>query len=458
MSTQLILRQKSPNGQTRTWKLRPAQERLSFGASRLADLISVDPHTAGIEGVFAYQGNQWVYISMKETSAQSDLSPITLLKGEGKITVGAQEISFTTIEREEKLLRDLENNEYQTGQDDYRLLVAKKDGRIIGTLVLKPDETAPKGFYTEGVQVIEKNVRLEDLKDIAHQDMKFYLQNANKKETGVIAVLTVLFMMAALFGPQKEQQPLVEVMPKVATKIVLKKDIKPKKQEKKVAAQPTPTPSPTKSANNGSPTKTTVTNTIVGGRISQLLGKVSAQAAKSANVFVATGKKADEGASGRALAAVGNIDRAGTDWGAQGKSNATGVATAGQAGGRGIGSNLSQGKIGSAGVGLIEDESEVIGGLDPEIIAQYIRSQLGQILYCYERQLSAQPDLYGKVAVKFTIGPNGGVEARAINNSTLKNSTVEGCILSKIANWKFPAPQGGTKVLVTYPFMFKSTN
>ena len=119
---------------------------------------------------------------------------------------------------------------------------------------------------------------------------------------------------------------------------------------------------------------------------------------------------------------------------------------------------LAAGGTGSGGVGLIEEEGEITGGLDREIIAQYIKSKLGQILYCYERQLSAKPDLFGKVAVKFTIGPSGQVEQQLIGDTTLKNATVEGCILNRVAAWKFPAPQGGTRVLVTYPFLFKSTN
>ena len=109
-------------------------------------------------------------------------------------------------------------------------------------------------------------------------------------------------------------------------------------------------------------------------------------------------------------------------------------------------------------MGLLEDEGEITGGLDREVIAQYIKSRLGEILYCYERQLSANPDLYGKVAVKFSIAGTGAVETQRIGDTTLKNATVEGCILQKVAKWKFPTPEGGTKVLVTYPFLFKSTN
>ena len=150
----------------------------------------------------------------------------------------------------------------------------------------------------------------------------------------------------------------------------------------------------------------------------------------------------------------------GRNWNGEAVVKGSGVSTAGVGGGRGVaglGGGLGQGKTGSGGVNLIEDESEIIGGLDREVIAQYIKSQLGQILYCYERQLSATPELYGKVAVKFTISGSGQVETQSINDTTLRNTSVESCILSKVARWKFPEPRGGTKVLVTYPFLFKST-
>lgn len=459
MSTQLILKQTLPSGQTRTWRLRPAQDTLSYGASRLADLISIDPHTAGIEAIFQYQNKKWVCISMKESTAQFDSTSIQTLSGDGKVQVGNGQLTYSTIEREENLLSHLETRHYEMGQDEHRLVIAKRGQRIVYTLVLSPGEKIPEYIQSAGLELIEKPVKLEDLKNISEQKMSDYVQQVGKKETGIIFGFSLLIALAIFLGPKTEPIQVAMPPPQVVTKITLKKDIEKQQKEKK-AAQAQQQQEVTKQAQQGNPTKTAVTNTFVGGRLTQLLGKVSSQAAKSKNVFVANGKKADEGSSARALAAVGNINRAGTDWGSQGKSGPGSVSTAGQAGGRGNSglSGLSQGKIGAAGVGLLEEESEVSGGLDPEIIAQYIKSQLGQILYCYERQLSANPDLFGKVAVKFTIGPNGQVEARNINNSTLKNTNVEGCILSKIAGWKFPAPQGGTRVLVTYPFLFKSTN
>ncbi len=137
-----------------------------------------------------------------------------------------------------------------------------------------------------------------------------------------------------------------------------------------------------------------------------------------------------------------------------------GLGTAGKGGGTtgymGSGA-LSLGNVGNAEVGVLEEESEVDGGLDKEAIARVIRSQLGQIRYCYERQLSASPDLYGKILIKFTIGAAGSVVAQAIGTTSLNNAMVEGCILRRVAGWQFPSPKGGTSVLVTYPFLFKST-
>jgi TonB family protein len=119
---------------------------------------------------------------------------------------------------------------------------------------------------------------------------------------------------------------------------------------------------------------------------------------------------------------------------------------------------ISQGNIGQGDLGLIHKESQVTGGLDREVIAKYIASQKGKILYCYERQLSANPGLFGKVAVKFQIAASGAVENSQITESTINNNNVESCLLQLMATWQFPKPVGGVRVQVGYPFVFKSLN
>lgn len=195
-----------------------------------------------------------------------------------------------------------------------------------------------------------------------------------------------------------------------------------------------------------------------------LIGKISARASKTAKLIETAGVSPDSAHSGRALGIGGgsSLDKlgGGGGGGGQGSQKIAGIGTAGKGGGstgfKGTGA-LSLGNIGNAEVGVLEEETEIDGGLDKEAIARVIRSQLGQIRYCYERQLSASPDLYGKILVKFTIGAAGAVVAQAIGNTSLNNAMVEGCILRRIAEWQFPLPRGGTNVLVTYPFLFKST-
>ena len=271
-----------------------------------------------------------------------------------------------------------------------------------------------------------------------------------------------LFLFLGILAPKKETA-VAELPIKTAQNVVVKMDAKKIEKRKQAKAQAQSVPvQKTQTASAGGSRVNAMLKGAIGARISQLIGKVSATDARTANVLVTTsGQKAGEGASGRALAAIGKVDASGRNWSGEAVGSGKGVSTGGVGSGKGtagLGNGLKAGKTGSGGVGLIEEESEVTGGLDREIIAQYIKSQLGQILYCYERQLSANPDLYGKVAVKFTIAGTGQVESQLIGDTTLKSQPVEGCILNKVSKWKFPEPKGGTKVVVTYPFLFKSTN
>lgn len=195
--------------------------------------------------------------------------------------------------------------------------------------------------------------------------------------------------------------------------------------------------------------------------LSKLIGKIAKRAAQNTLKIQALGKTAEHQTS-RALASVGgSINLEKEDTASKKSFRVNKVKTKGKAGGTSAyktGSGLAKGNTGAGQVGIVEEESIVDGGLDKEVIAEYIRSKIGQIRYCYERQLSAKPELAGKVLVKFTIGSTGKVATQGVKNTTLDNSAVEGCILRRIAKWKFPTPKGGTKVVVSYPFLFKSVN
>lgn len=471
----LVVRQTLPNGSARTWRLRPDGKPVTLGKSRLAKLSSMDPASNGIEGAFEHAKGQWTWISMNQATLQQD--PVTVLKDDTVVALAGSELRFGFHVKDDTLYSKIQTAtaaEPALGTSAYELEIVKFDDRVLSTQVMKAGAKesnkarAAKLHGAGKITVVRRPIHLAATKDLTRANPGAAMDKEAKRGTLIVAVCSVLFSAGAVFGPRSSVES-VEVLPPIPRPVTISMNaVAPMKQKKgnpieQKQKSPAPSPSPSAGSQDSKPAGGKVAGmlkSVTGGRLSQLLGKVSAQAARSREVVIANGVKAGDGPSGRTLAALGRVDRGGGDWSAAANGTGVTVSTAGRGGGKGLSGmgGLSAGNTGSAGVGLIEDESEITGGLDREVIAQTIKTYLGQILYCYERQLSASPDLFGKVAVRFTIGASGAVEAQAIGNTTLKNATVEGCILNKVAAWKFPAPQGGTKVTVTYPFLFKSTN
>jgi hypothetical protein len=148
-----------------------------------------------------------------------------------------------------------------------------------------------------------------------------------------------------------------------------------------------------------------------------------------------------------------------------GGGNAVGTIGVGVLGtiGRGPGGPGGSGTYG-VGVGRLNGRDGIVppapktkvivnGGLSKEVIRRTIQRNLNQIRGCYEEALQSRPDLQGRVAVKFIIGPTGAVQVAAIAETSVHNAQVEACIAGKVKTWNFAAPEGSGIVSVTYPFM-----
>lgn len=96
------------------------------------------------------------------------------------------------------------------------------------------------------------------------------------------------------------------------------------------------------------------------------------------------------------------------------------------------------------------------GSLSADSIRAVVERNIRGVKACYEKALTQQPDLQGKVVVKFTIGPEGKITEFSIEESTMGNKEVEGCILSRLRRWEFPKPDQGP-VTVSYPFIFTAS-
>lgn len=134
---------------------------------------------------------------------------------------------------------------------------------------------------------------------------------------------------------------------------------------------------------------------------------------------------------------------------------AGGYGTKGKGGGKeGYGQLSLVGSTGAAPIPLGQ-EAVVASGLDRDAIAAVIQKNLGQVRFCYEQGLQSDPALNGRVSIGFTIGGNGLVKAAGIDNTTLNSKTVEDCLMMRLRSWKFPLPEGGVDVKVSYPFVLR---
>ena len=70
--------------------------------------------------------------------------------------------------------------------------------------------------------------------------------------------------------------------------------------------------------------------------------------------------------------------------------------------------------------------------------------------------LATDPNLKGKVVVRFVIDATGKVTAASIASSTVSSPKLEACLLKTIKRLTFPSVEGGGVIVVNYPFIFNT--
>ena len=151
------------------------------------------------------------------------------------------------------------------------------------------------------------------------------------------------------------------------------------------------------------------------------------------------------------------------------------VATAeGQKGSRGAGAgeaatidNLgTKGVVGGAGKGTrAKSEARVVARVSSAAMQEFdsdsrsqsdikkmMRRRLGGIKRCYEKRLKRNPELKGKVVIRFVIHPGGKVIEVEIVENTTGDSELAACIRAKVKAIRFSNTDGGETVVV-YPFI-----
>ncbi|AUX41931.1 phosphopeptide-binding protein [Sorangium cellulosum] len=183
----------------------------------------------------------------------------------------------------------------------------------------------------------------------------------------------------------------------------------------------------------------------------------------------------DDSLGNDALSARGNMwgDQIGDSFGAGG----LGLSGIGEGGG-GRGEGIGLGSIGTIGHGagtgtgqgfgsghgrlggshrtkppqVRMGATSVSGRLPPEVIQRIVRQNFGRFRLCYENGLRNNPNLQGRVAVRFVIGRDGAVSNVGNGGSDLPDNGVVSCVVRAFYGLSFPQPEGGI-VTVVYPIM-----
>jgi TonB family protein len=174
----------------------------------------------------------------------------------------------------------------------------------------------------------------------------------------------------------------------------------------------------------------------------------------------------------------GSMSLAGMGNGGAGRQGEAGIGY-----GTGYGSGFGGGDGGSGGIDdlyAMSDAGELPlkkrpvdpilggGGLDPDIhggavmggrnkagILRVVQQNVSALRYAYNRFLSQDPGLKGKVTVKFAIDEFGKVMFCQITNSSTGNDAFDQTIIAKIKRWAFDRiDRPGDVTEVTYPFVF----
>jgi TonB family protein len=98
------------------------------------------------------------------------------------------------------------------------------------------------------------------------------------------------------------------------------------------------------------------------------------------------------------------------------------------------------------------------GEFDSALVVSMIKTRIGAIKACYERELKANPTLAGKITIQFTIEERGNVSSVKVTENSIGSDAVGTCVANAIQRFRFnPGPSGGS-VSFSYPFVFAPQN
>ncbi len=99
------------------------------------------------------------------------------------------------------------------------------------------------------------------------------------------------------------------------------------------------------------------------------------------------------------------------------------------------------------------------GSVDKEDIRRAVQTVVPLIAQCFQDVAERYPGPQ-QVTLKFTIegqGLTGHFRDGEVVDTTIQDPFAQACFLDSLLDVRFPAPRGGGRVTITYPFRFEPT-
>lgn len=104
--------------------------------------------------------------------------------------------------------------------------------------------------------------------------------------------------------------------------------------------------------------------------------------------------------------------------------------------------------------GLTAEAHAAHGKIDAFVVREMIRRDLPKINRCYESALRYEPELAGKVKVRFEVLRKGAVSGVRVVENTTGHPGVERCVARVVKGIRFPSRRSGKALGFTFPFVF----
>jgi len=102
----------------------------------------------------------------------------------------------------------------------------------------------------------------------------------------------------------------------------------------------------------------------------------------------------------------------------------------------------------------VSDGIIILGAIDRERLIETVEGYEALVTCCYQDALVDDPDLRGRVVVRFTVGKDGRVTKAGIKSTTAENEGLERCLVETFLPVEFQKPVGGGIAIISYPLLF----